>query len=217
LNTMKIISSNVGSEKAIDWKGSTLTTGIFKVPVDGPIFLGFRGVHGDHINNLKVHGGLDKACYGYGTNYYPYWKTLYPDLEWPYGMFGENLTIDDLDEETIKIGDIYKIGESIVQVSQPRQPCIKIAAKFGSIELITQFIDFEHPGIYLRVIQEGNVQAGDEFKLDLRIEKALSVRQIFQLLYSKKEVVNERMAEEALFDSNLSSSAKDEIRRHWKV
>ena len=214
---MKIRSTNLGIKKTIDWKGSKLTTGIFKLPVGGPIFLGFRGVQGDHINNLKVHGGLDKACYGYGANYYAYWKALYPDLEWTYGMFGENLTIDDVDESTIKIGDIYKIGTSIVQVSQPRQPCIKFAAKYGSNELINQFIDFEHPGIYFRVIQEGNVQTGDAFKLDLRNEKALSIRQIFQLLYSKKEVVNAAMAEEALFDSNLSSSAKNEIRRHWKV
>jgi len=214
---MKIRSTNLGTKKTIDWKGSKRTTGIFKLPIDEPIFLGFRGVQGDHINNLKVHGGLDKACYGYGANYYSYWKGLYPDLEWTYGMFGENLSIDDIDEATIKIGDIYKIGDAIVQVSQPRQPCIKFAAKFGSNELITQFIDFEHPGIYFRVIQEGNVQTGDTFKLDLRNEKALSIQQIFQLLYSKKEVVNTAMAKEALFDSNLSSSAKNEIRRHWNV
>ncbi len=214
---MKILSTNLGSEKTINWKRKKLTTGIFKLPVNGSMFLGSRGVEGDHIHNLKVHGGLDKACYGYGTNYYPYWKALYPDLEWTYGMFGENLTISDLDEAEIKIGDIYKIGESIVQVSQPRQPCLKFAAKFGSTDAISQFIDFEHPGVYFRVIQEGKVKPGDEFNLDLRNQKALSVKQIFQLLYSKREVVNTAMAEEALFDSNLSSSAKDEIRRQWKV
>ena len=214
---MKIISTNIGSEKTIQWKGQTITTGIFKLPVEEPIFLGSRGVKGDYINNLKVHGGPDKACYGYGENYYTYWKSLYPDLEWTYGMFGENLTISDVDESEIKIGDIYKVGEAIVQVSQPRQPCNKFAAKFGSMDLIKQFIDFEHPGVYFRVIQEGNVRTEDEFHLELRNKNAFSIQEIFQLVYKKEDKGNDEMAREAIFDSNLSESTKKDIQRHWKV
>jgi MOSC domain-containing protein YiiM len=214
---MKILSVNIGAERTIQWKKETYTTGIFKEPVEGSIFLDNRGVSGDHINNLKVHGGIDKACYAYGENYYDYWKGLYPELKWTYGMFGENLTVSDVDETEILIGDIYKIGDAIVQVSQPRQPCNKFAAKFGSTELIRQFIDYEHPGIYFRVIQSGNVQPGDELMLDLRNNEALSLQQIFQLLYAKKEKVNEELAEQAIFDPNLAGSAKDSIRRHWKI
>ena len=214
---MKIISTNIGSEKAIQWKGKTITTGIFKLQVEEPIFLGNRGVKGDYINNLKVHGGLDKACYGYGENYYEYWKSFYPDLAWTYGMFGENLTISDIDEAEINIGDIYKVGEAIVQVSQPRQPCNKFAAKFGSTNVIKQFIDFEHPGIYFRVIHEGIVQTGDAFHLDIRNNKAQSVLHIFQLLYSKSDSVTKDIARAASYDSNLSESAKKEIVRHWKL
>lgn len=214
---MKIVSANIGAKKSITWKGKTMTTGIFKVPVEEPIFLGNRGVKGDHINNLKVHGGLDKACYGYGENYYNYWKGLYPNLDWTFGMLGENLTLSDMNESAIKIGDIYKVGAAVVQVSQPRQPCNTFAAKFGSTDVIKQFIDFEHPGIYFRVIQEGNVQKGDEFVLELRNQKALSVQQIFQLVYKKDLVVNKEMAESALYDSNLSDSSKREIERHWKI
>lgn len=214
---MKIVSVNIGTKKSITWKGKTMTTGIFKLPVSEPIFLGNRGVQGDHINNLKVHGGLDKGCYGYGENYYNYWKELYPDLEWTFGMLGENLTIADVDESEIRIGDIYKVGAAVVQVSQPRQPCNTFAAKFGSTEVIKQFIDFEHPGIYFRVIREGNVQNGDEFFLELRNQKALSVQEIFQLVYKKDKLVNEEMAKVALFDSNLSDSSKRDIERHWRV
>ena len=214
---MKILSVNIGAERTIQWKKETYTTGIFKEPVEGSIFLDNRGVSGDHINNLKVHGGIDKACYAYGENYYDYWKGLYPNLQWTYGMFGENLTVSDVDETEILIGDIYKIGDAIVQVSQPRQPCNKFAAKFGSTELIRQFIDYEHPGIYFRVIQNGNVQPGDELMLDLRNNDALSLQQIFQLLYAKKEKVNAELAEQAIFDPNLAGSAKDSIRRHWKI
>jgi MOSC domain-containing protein YiiM len=214
---MKIVSTNIGSKKSFEWKGKTMTSGIFKLPVQNAIFLGSRGVKGDHINNLKVHGGLDKACYGYGENYYKYWKELYPNLDWSFGMMGENLTISDVDESEIKIGDIYKVGEAKVQVSQPRQPCNTFAAKIGSTDVIRQFIDFDHSGIYFRVIQEGIVQKGDEFHLELRNQQALSVQQIFQLIYKKIEVVTKEMAQEALFDSNLSESSKQEIGRHWKV
>lgn len=214
---MKIVSVNIGTKKSFSWKGKTMSSGIFKLPVSKPIFLGSRGVKDDHINNLKVHGGLDKACYGYGENYYNYWKELYPDLEWTFGMLGENLTISDVDESEIRIGDIYKVGAAVVQVSQPRQPCNTFAAKFGSTEVLKQFIGFEHPGIYFRVIQEGNVQNGDEFHLELRNQKALSVQEIFQLVYKKDKLVNEEMAKAALFDSNLSDSTKRDIERHWKV
>lgn len=214
---MKIVSTNIGSEKSIHWKNETITTGIYKLPMSGSIHLGSHGVKGDHINNLKVHGGLEKACYAYGENYYNYWKELYPNLEWTFGMFGENLTVTDVDETQIMIGDIYKVGEAILQVSQPRQPCVKFAAKFGAANVIKQFIDFAHPGIYFRVINEGSVQVGDEFSLDLRNPKALSVQQIFQLLFSKKDAVNIEMAKESLYDSNLSMSSKNEIRRQWKI
>lgn len=214
---MKIVSVNLGSKKSITWKGKIMTTGIFKLPVAEPIFLGNHSVKGDHINNLKAHGGLDKACYGYGKNYYAYWKGLYPNLEWTFGMMGENLTISDVDESEIKIGDIYKVGAAVVQVSEPRQPCNTFAAKFGSTEVIKQFIEFEHPGIYFRVIQEGNVQNGDEFHLELRNKQALSLQEVFQLLFKKKKSVNEEMAKVALYDSNLPDSTKRDIERHWKI
>lgn len=214
---MKIVSTNIGQEKTIEWKGKSITTGICKKPVDGSILLDSFTVKGDFIKDKKHHGGVDKACYTYGENYYDYWQSLYPDLDWSYGMFGENLTISDLDESQILIGDIYKVGEAIIQVSQPRQPCNTFAAWFQSSDVIKQFIDFDHSGVYFRVIQKGNVKIGDELKLDLRNKKAFSVQQIYQLLYSKKDLVNKEMAKEALYDSNLAASAKKDIGRHWKV
>jgi len=214
---MKIVSTNIAQKKTIQWKGKTLTTGICKKPLNGPIHLDAFAVQGDFIQDKKHHGGIDKACYGYGEDYYEYWKKLYPALDWNYGMFGENLTISDLDESEILIGDIYKVGDAIVQVSQPRQPCNTFAAWFQSTEVIKQFIDFDHPGVYFRVIQNGAVKVGDELSLDLRNDKAFSIQQIYQLLYSKTDLVTEEMAKEAMFDSNLASSAKKDIQRHWKV
>ena len=155
---MKIVSTNIGKERTIEFRGNSITTGIYKEPVEDGITLDTFAVKGDHINNKKVHGGIDKACYAYGENHYAYWKNLYPGLDWTYGMFGENLTVSQIDEAEIKIGDIYKVGEAIVQVSQPRQPCNKFAAKFQANEVIKQFIDFDHPGVYFRVIQRGKGQ-----------------------------------------------------------
>jgi MOSC domain-containing protein YiiM len=99
-------------------------------------------------------------------------KVLYPQLNWTFGMFGENLTISGLDESQMLIGDIYKVGNAIIQVSQPRQPCNKFAAKFGDSKVIKRFIDFDHPGVYFSVIQSGLVQANDDLLLDLRNEKS---------------------------------------------
>lgn len=214
---MKIVSVNIGKEKTINWQGKTITTGIYKEPVEGPIALGPFQAIGDHINNKKVHGGIDKACYAYGENHYAYWKSLYPNLDWSYGMFGENLTISDFDETDILIGDIYIVGEAIIQASQPRQPCKTFAAWFQSTEVIKQFINYDHPGVYFRVIQKGEVKVGDELTLDLRNENALTIQQIYQLLYSKRDKVDSKMAEHAVYDSNLSKSSKDEIVRHWKI
>lgn len=213
---MKVLSTNIGGERILTWKEKTYRTGIFKEPVKGLVNLQSLGVEGDHINNLKVHGGLDKACYTYGANYFDFWKAKYPHLNWNYGMFGENLTIDMVDESKVLIGDVYKLGGAIVQVSQPRQPCNKFGAKFGSMKAIEEFIKFGHPGIYLRVIQEGEVCAGDAFELEVRNESAFSVQQIFRILY-KQEGTDLNMAQQALHDSNLAASCKEDIHRFWHI
>ena len=94
---MKIIATNLGSKKQVEWKGKTITTGIYKEPVDTPVFIDDEHVRGDTICNLKYHGGVEQAVYGYAIEHYAYWKEIYPDLVWEYGMFGENLTIEGFD------------------------------------------------------------------------------------------------------------------------
>ncbi len=214
---MKVISTNIGAERTIDWRGKPLSTGIFKLPVSIPIFLDNYGVRGDHVSDLKVHGGIDKACYAYGFNHYDYWKRLYPHLEWTYGMLGENLTMSEIDEASIYIGDVYKIGDAIVQVSQPRRPCLKLAAKLQNPKAPKQFVDYDHPGVYFRVIQSGQVQVGDELSLDLRNPMALSIQQINQLLYSKTDKITVEMAKKAIYDTNLSSNHISTIARNWNL
>ena len=150
---MRIISTNTGVAKAVEWNGKIVSTGIFKFPVQTPIYLGAEDVENDSVIDRKYHGGVDKACYLYSANHYTYWKQLYPNLEMPWGMFGENLTVEGLDESEINIGDTFEIGETIVQATQPRQPCFKLEFRFHNNEIVKQFVDSGFAGVYVRVFR----------------------------------------------------------------
>ncbi|MFO7672424.1 MAG: MOSC domain-containing protein, partial [Lutibacter sp.] len=110
---MKVISVNLGELKVINYKGKIVETGIFKYPVNQPVFLGTEVVKNDAIIDRKHHGGIEKAVYGYSENHYEYWKELHPNLDWDYGMLGENLTISNLEETEIFVGNTYKLGEAL--------------------------------------------------------------------------------------------------------
>jgi MOSC domain-containing protein YiiM len=183
---MKIISTNIGRLREVEWNGRKITTGIFKEPVDEPLFLSHGGVNKDHVADLKVHGGSDKACYLYSADHYGYWKEIYPELNWHWGMFGENLTVEGLDEGKTMIGDIFKIGEAIVQVSQPRIPCYKLGIRLQSMRVVKQFLESPYPGVYVRVVEEGKVKTGDLMELSKPAEKQLSVREVFSLFTTNK-------------------------------
>jgi len=182
---MQIISTNIAKPTTILWRGREITSGIYKKPVDQPIYLGKEQVQGDEISDRKVHGGINKACYLFSADVYPYWKNLYPDLDWNWGMFGENLTISGLDETQLGIGDIYKIGTALVQITQPREPCFKFGIKFGTQHALKQFIAHAHPGTYVRVLEEGHVNVNNEIILLERSKNGLTVAQLFNLYYTK--------------------------------
>lgn len=137
------------------------------------------------MSNLKVHGGVFKACYLFSSNYYDYWKERYPDLEWEWGMFGENLTVEGLNENELQIGAIYKIGDALVQITQPREPCYKFGIKFGDQKVLQEFIDHGHPGTYVRVVEEGNVSPGDKMILTKPSEHPITTKQFFGLLFKQ--------------------------------
>jgi MOSC domain-containing protein YiiM len=181
---MKVVSVNIGERKVINYKGRIIETGIFKYPVDEPIFLGIEDVKGDAVIDRKYHGGIDKAVYGYSENYYEFWKQLYPNLDWKFGMFGENLTISNLEETEICVGDIFKLGEVILEVTKPREPCMKLGLRFGTQKVLKQFWNSSKCGIYFKVIQTGNVAKGDEMVL---LKKAVNTPTIAEVYVTKKE------------------------------
>ena len=161
---MKIVATNIGERREIDWKGKIVTTGIFKFPVDEPIFLDVEDVKGDTICNREKHGGIDQAVYAFSEKHYTYFKELYPNLDWELGMFGENLTLSDCEESELHAGDTFKVGEAIVEVTKPRQPCMKLGVRFNDMKIVKQFWNTTFCGVYFKVLQTGNVQKGDIFK-----------------------------------------------------
>lgn len=143
-------------------------TGIFKEQIEGQVWLGEENLEGDGQADLQNHGGPFRAVLGYSAEHYPVWRAelAMPDL--PYGAFGENFTISGLDEETVCIGDIYSIGQAKLQVSQPRQPCWKLARRWNMKDLTARVYNHGWGGWYMRVLQQGYVEAGTAVVIEKR-------------------------------------------------
>lgn len=177
---MRIISTNIGERLKIDYKGKIVETGIFKKQVSEPICLGEEDVVGDAVVDRKYHGGIDQAVYGYAEEHYHFWRKKFPDADWEYGMFGENLTVSDLEETEIHVGDTYKVGEVIIEVTKPREPCMKLGLRFGTQKILKDFWNSSKSGIYFKVLQTGNVQEGDEFELIKRDTSKPTIAQVYE-------------------------------------
>lgn len=184
---MYVQSTNISEPRTILWHGKEVNTGIYKTPTPKPLFLGKESVSEDYIADRKAHGGIYKACYLFSTDHYPYWKNLYLNLKWNWGMFGENLTVNGMNETQIMVGDIYKIGDTLVQITQPREPCFKFGVKFGSQDVLKQFISHGFPGTYVSILEEGLVHTKDKIKLINRLESTLSIAQLYELIFAKNK------------------------------
>lgn len=210
---MKVISTNIGESRTISWQGKEVQTGIYKFPVETPIYLGSDDVVGDHVIDRRYHGGADKACYLYSQDHYSYWNELYPALDWQWGMFGENLTIAGLDEAEVRIGDVFRLGQTVVRATQPRQPCFKLGVRFGSPEAVRQFVDFGNAGVYLKVLEPGFVKTGDTMELLESNPDSFSLRQVFQMIYKINSTVD--MVLKAIDDPNMAASCRNDLIKYW--
>ncbi len=204
---MKIISTNIGDRTAFQWNGKEEFTGINKKPVDHPIMLGKTDVVNDVVIERNVHGGVNKACYLYASDHYPYWKNLYPNLDWHIGMFGENLTVEGLDETKLYIGNSYIIGRAKIRITQPRQPCYKFGHKMGDQGIIKKFINSTFSGSYIGIIEEGEVQVGDVFELLEENPNQLSIAEVFQSTYSKSidDKIKRKIEDETFLPEKLKT------------
>ncbi len=147
---MRLVSLNVGLPRDVAWHGKTVTTGIFKRPVAGPCMVRALDLDGDRQADLSVHGGPDKAVYAYPSEHYELWRRELPDLDLPWGAFGENLTTAGLAEEEVSIGDRLRIGSAELVVTQPRLPCYKLEVRLGE-GMVKRFLESRRTGFYLRV------------------------------------------------------------------
>jgi MOSC domain-containing protein YiiM len=158
---MRVLSVNVGLPREVSWRGKTVTTGIYKEPVPGPVRIRTLNLDGDRQADLRVHGGRDKAVYAYPSEFYELWRQERPDLGFGFGRFGENLTTEGLLDQDVNVGDRFRVGTAELVVTQPRLPCFKLGIKLGRDEFVTEFLERGLFGFYLAVAREGTVQAGD--------------------------------------------------------
>ncbi|MDF5738625.1 MULTISPECIES: MOSC domain-containing protein [unclassified Nostoc] len=184
---MKLISVNVGLPCEVTWKGKTVSTGIFKKPVSDRVMLRSLNLDGDGQADLTVHGGADKAVYLYPFEHYEYWRGELPNTELPLGIFGENFTTTGLREEKVNIGDRFRIGTVTLMVTQPRLPCYKLGIRFGRPDMVKRFLASRRNGFYFRVLQEGEVGAGDTLELVSRDDNNITVADIIQLYLREQD------------------------------
>jgi MOSC domain-containing protein YiiM len=189
---MKVLSVNVALPRLVAWKGQTFNTGIFKKPVAGPVMLRKLDLDGDRQADLSVHGGPYKAVYAYPSEHYEFWRKEFPEMELPWGQFGENLTTEGLNEKNTHIGDVLRIGRATVQVTQPRVPCFKLAAKFQRDDILKRFLQSGRSGFYFSVIQEGLLAAGDEIERIQEDTNGITVSDINKLYYQGTDVPSMR-------------------------
>ncbi|HJT54977.1 MAG TPA: MOSC domain-containing protein [Ktedonobacteraceae bacterium] len=183
---MQVISVNVGQPREVRWQGQTVMTGIFKEPVAGRVVVGQYNLAGDRQADLTVHGGLERAIYAYPAEYYHFWREQFPEIELLWGMFGENLTIEGLLDDTVHIGDRFQIGSAQMVITQPRIPCYKLGLKFGRDDMPKRFLKSGLTGFHFAVLKEGHVTAGDSITLLHRDEQQVKVADITRLYKEDK-------------------------------
>ena len=166
-----------------------VTTGIFKEPIHHRTKLRKLNLDGDKQADLTVHGGVDKAVYSYPEEHYRFWQKELPDMYLSCGMFGENFTTEGLFEDNVNIGDQFRIGTAIVIATQPRMPCYKLGVKFGRMDIIKRFLASGLTGIYFKVLQEGEVGAGDVIELIRRDDNNVTVKDVVRIYTVDKDDV----------------------------
>jgi MOSC domain-containing protein YiiM len=187
---MKVLSINVGLPKKVLFNGQTVTTAIFKDPVKGPIMLRKLNPDGDRQADLTVHGGVDKAVYSYPAEHYDYWRKQFPNIDLNWGMFGENFTTEGLMEDAVNVGDQFQIGSAKLVATQPRMPCYKLGVRFGRMDVVRRFLASGRPGIYFKVLKEGQVQVDDKIEIIRKDKNNVTVKDIVHLYVNKDHAVD---------------------------
>ncbi len=178
-----LLSVNVGMPKDVPWQGKTVVTGVFKDPVTGPRRVRKLNVDGDGQGDLAGHGGEQRAVFVYQLDSYRYWERELGRDDFVYGQFGENFTVDGLHDDEVCIGDRYRIGTALFEVTQPRVTCYRVGIRMNDPRIPALLVSHHRPGFYFRVLEEGDVEAGDEIVKVAAGPEQMTVAEIDALLY----------------------------------
>jgi len=192
----RVLSVNVGMPRKLVAPGATVLTSIFKSPVEGRVAVRRYNLAGDQQSDLTVHGGPYKAVYSYSHEHYDYWSEQLSEGDLPYGAFGENLTTEGLTEDAVYIGDQFRVGTAVLQVTQPRMPCYKLGIRFGRADMVKRFWLSGRSGIYFSIVEEGDVAAGDVIERLLEGPERVSVSDVVRLY--RGDETNAELLERAL-------------------
>lgn len=180
---MKLLSVNVALPRSIASEEGVVSTGIFKEPVSGRVLLRRLNLDGDSQADLQNHGGVYQAVYAYTYENYRHWARELGRDDFSTGQFGENFTVEAMPEDSVSIGDVFRVGGAVVEVTQPRVPCYKLGLKMGSPGFPKRFLNSGRVGFYLRVVEEGEVGAGDRLERIGRAPERLTVLEVIRLAY----------------------------------
>jgi ferredoxin-NADP reductase/MOSC domain-containing protein YiiM/ferredoxin len=178
-----LVSVNVGMPKDVAWQGKTVFTGVFKDPVAGPRRVRKLNVDGDGQGDLGGHGGEQRAVFVYQLDSYRYWERELGRSDFVYGQFGENLTVEGLSDDDVCIGDRYQVGTAVFEVTQPRVTCYRVGIRMNDPRIPALLVSHRRPGFYFRVLEEGEVQAGDEIVKLASGQEEMTVAEVDALLY----------------------------------
>ncbi len=179
---MRLLAVHVGRPRDVIHRGRIVRTAIFKDPVLFRVAVRRLNLDGDRQADLRVHGGPDKAVYAYDLGGYKYWRREVR-VDFPFGQFGENLTVEGMPETEVRVGDAYRIGTAVLQVSQPRSPCFKLALKMERPAFLKAFLASGRTGFYFRVLEEGEIGAGDDIQLLSREPESVTVERMTRRLW----------------------------------
>ena len=178
-----VVSVNVGLPAEVEWRGKTVRTSVWKHPVSGRVAARRLNLDGDGQGDLQGHGGVHRAVMVYQVASYKYWEQVLQRTLAEYGMFGENLTVDGLADDEVCVGDRYRIGSALFEVSQPRVTCYRVGIRMDEPRMPALLVSHRRPGFYFRVVEEGEIGAGDEIVRVERGREGMTVAEVDGLLY----------------------------------
>lgn len=205
----RVVSLNISGGRKVEHNGQIVGTGIFKEPVAGRVMARRLTLDGDKQVDLRYHGGEHKAIYAYPHEHYATWAQELGRSDFGFGQFGENLTTEGFLETTVHLGDRFRVGGALLEVTQPRVPCFKLGIKMGDPEFVKTFLRSMRSGFYLRVLEEGEIGAGDAIERTEIGPERISIHDLYHLRF--KDPLNKDLIHRVLSVDALSKEWRKEL------